>query len=110
MLTLLSAGYCEPGIEWIGPVLIVLCVLSPLHFQMASNLFNRIGQLGLGVALAGSVVNSALYNGMCAYVESSIDVVFAYPEHVIMVKMLIFVLDDLLSVIIEILEEISFVI
>ncbi|XP_043287936.1 protein l(2)37Cc [Venturia canescens] len=29
---------------------------------MASNFFNRIGQLGLGVALTGSVVNSALYN------------------------------------------------
>lgn len=30
---------------------------------MAVNLFNRIGQLGLGVALVGGVVNSALYNG-----------------------------------------------
>jgi len=29
---------------------------------MAAQLFNRIGQLGLGVALAGGVVNSALYN------------------------------------------------
>lgn len=27
-------------------------------------IFNRIGQLGLGVALFGGVVNSALYNGM----------------------------------------------
>lgn len=25
--------------------------------------FNRLGQLGLGIALTGSVVNSALYNG-----------------------------------------------
>lgn len=25
--------------------------------------FNRLGQLGLGVALAGGVLNSALYNG-----------------------------------------------
>lgn len=25
--------------------------------------FNRLGQLGLGVALTGGVVNSALYNG-----------------------------------------------
>lgn len=25
--------------------------------------FNRIGQLGLGVALVGGVVNSALFNG-----------------------------------------------
>lgn len=29
----------------------------------AVNFFNRIGQLGLGVALVGGVVNSALYNG-----------------------------------------------
>lgn len=28
-----------------------------------AQLFNRIGQLGLGLALAGGVVNSALYNG-----------------------------------------------
>lgn len=27
------------------------------------HVFNRIGQLGLGLALTGSVVNSALYNG-----------------------------------------------
>lgn len=31
---------------------------------MAAQLFNRIGQVGLGVALVGGVVNSALYNGM----------------------------------------------
>lgn len=31
---------------------------------MAAQLFNRIGQIGLGVAIAGGVVNSALYNGM----------------------------------------------
>ena len=30
---------------------------------MAAQFFNRIGQLGLGVALAAGVVNSALYNG-----------------------------------------------
>lgn len=29
---------------------------------MAAQFFNRIGQLGLGVALAGGVINSALYN------------------------------------------------
>lgn len=29
---------------------------------MAANFFNRIGQVGLGVALLGGVVNSALYN------------------------------------------------
>lgn len=30
---------------------------------MAAQLFNRIGQVGLGMALVGGVVNSALYNG-----------------------------------------------
>lgn len=30
---------------------------------MAAQFLNRIGQLGLGVALVGGVVNSALYNG-----------------------------------------------
>lgn len=30
---------------------------------MASQFFNRIGQVGLGVALVGGVVNSALFNG-----------------------------------------------
>lgn len=29
-----------------------------------AQLFNRIGQLGLGLCLAGGVVNSALYNGL----------------------------------------------
>ena len=29
---------------------------------MAAQLFNRLGQLGVGVALAGGVVNSALFN------------------------------------------------
>jgi hypothetical protein len=27
-----------------------------------ANVFNRIGQLGVGLAIAGGVVNSALYN------------------------------------------------
>ena len=30
---------------------------------MAAQFFNRIGQIGLGVAVVGGVVNSALYNG-----------------------------------------------
>lgn len=30
---------------------------------MAAQLFNRLGQLGLGLAVVGGVVNSALYNG-----------------------------------------------
>ena len=29
---------------------------------MAAQIFNRIGQLGIGLALAGGVANSALYN------------------------------------------------
>lgn len=28
-----------------------------------AQIFNRIGQIGLGVALVGGVVNSALFNG-----------------------------------------------
>jgi prohibitin 1 len=30
---------------------------------MAAQFLNRLGQLGLGVAVVGGVVNSALYNG-----------------------------------------------
>lgn len=37
-----------------------------LNAEMAAQVFNRIGQLGLGVALVGGVINSALYNGKCA--------------------------------------------
>ena len=29
---------------------------------MAAQIFNRLGQLGVGLALAGGVVNSALFN------------------------------------------------
>jgi hypothetical protein len=31
--------------------------------SMAAQFLNRLGQLGLGVAVVGGVVNSALYNG-----------------------------------------------
>jgi prohibitin 1 len=31
--------------------------------EMAAQFLNRLGQLGLGVAVVGGVVNSALYNG-----------------------------------------------
>lgn len=34
---------------------------------MAAKLFETIGKLGLGLALAGGVVNSALYNGEEAF-------------------------------------------
>jgi prohibitin 1 len=30
--------------------------------RMAAQIFNRLGQLGLGVAIAGGVANSALFN------------------------------------------------
>ena len=30
--------------------------------KMAAQIFNRLGQLGLGVAIAGGVANSALFN------------------------------------------------
>lgn len=39
----------------------LLCILMDLK-SMAAQLFNRIGQLGLGLAVAGSVANTALYN------------------------------------------------
>lgn len=31
---------------------------------MAAQLFNNIGRLGLGLAIAGGVINSALYTGL----------------------------------------------
>jgi prohibitin 1 len=31
---------------------------------MAAQFFNRLGQLGLGIAITGGVINSALYNGI----------------------------------------------
>ena len=33
------------------------------YHKMAASFFNRIGQIGVGIALASGVVNSALYNG-----------------------------------------------
>ncbi|KAG5311850.1 L2CC protein, partial [Acromyrmex insinuator] len=33
-----------------------------IHSIMAAQFFNRLGQLGLGIALTGGVINSALYN------------------------------------------------
>lgn len=44
--------------------MIFIYLLIANKITMAQQLFNRIGQLGLGVALFGGVVNSALYNGM----------------------------------------------
>jgi hypothetical protein len=34
---------------------------------MAAQFFNRISQLGVGVALTAGVINSALYNGRMFY-------------------------------------------
>lgn len=42
---------------------------------MAAQLFNRIGQMGLGVALVGGVVNSALYNGKYLLISQGITIV-----------------------------------
>ena len=36
---------------------------------MAAQIFNRLGQLGVGLAIAGGVVNSALYNGIVCHPE-----------------------------------------
>ena len=33
---------------------------------MASRLFSTVGKIGIGLAIAGSVVNTALYNGKSA--------------------------------------------
>ena len=33
---------------------------------MASRLFSTVGKIGIGLAVAGSVVNTALYNGKSA--------------------------------------------
>ena len=41
---------------------------SKLNFIMASRLFNAIGKIGVGIAIAGGVVNTALYNGIKHYV------------------------------------------
>ncbi|KYN04193.1 Protein l(2)37Cc [Cyphomyrmex costatus] len=40
----------------------ISCFVDSIHLIMAAQFFNRLGQLGLGIALAGGVVNSALYN------------------------------------------------
>lgn len=38
---------------------------------MAAKVFESIGKLGLGLAVAGGVVNSALYNGECEKLSAS---------------------------------------
>ena len=34
---------------------------------MAARFLNNVGRLGIGLAIAGGVVNSALYNGMICF-------------------------------------------
>lgn len=55
------------------PIVIFDCISDHKLVAMAAQLFNRIGQVGLGLALAGGVVNSALYNGLLciAYFSST---------------------------------------
>lgn len=49
---------------------------------MATQFLTRIGQLGLGMALAGGVVNSALYNGkLLSAVQGSILWVYTYGRN-----------------------------
>ena len=44
------------------PSQISFCFRPTLIIIMAAQLLNRIGQLGVGLAVGGAVVNSALYN------------------------------------------------
>ena len=45
------------------------------RLEMAAQFFNRIGQLGFGIAVAAGVVNSALYNGKCWMNPSYMDLI-----------------------------------
>lgn len=38
---------------------------------MAAKVFESLGKLGLGLAVVGGVVNSALYNGECGRLRAS---------------------------------------
>lgn len=63
---------------------------------MAVNLFNRIGQLGLGVALVGGVVNSALYNGKinkCDVLESCVKRICFFYLQLMVGTELLFLID-----------------
>lgn len=46
-----------------------------------ANLFNRLGQLGVGLAIAGSVASSALYNGK-SHRQWSIAIYYVYLQHI----------------------------
>lgn len=43
-----------------------------VYTSMATRLFNALGKVGIGLAVAGGVVNSALYNGMYILLDSSV--------------------------------------
>ena len=42
-----------------------------------AKLFNTLGKLGLGIAIAGGVVNSALYNGKFIIINDRIIMVYS---------------------------------
>lgn len=45
---------------------------------MAAQFFNRLGQIGLGIALTGGVVNSALYNGTALFLIPCKDQLYCF--------------------------------
>ena len=45
-----------------SPGFVIISFLVFRSLLMAAQLLNRVGQLGVGLALAGGVVNSALFN------------------------------------------------
>ena len=50
---------------------------------MAAQFLNRLGQVGLGVAVIGGVVNSALYNGENNEEEKTLSVLFCVVEQLL---------------------------
>ena len=53
---------CEPENKMSSSGFVIISFLVFRSLLMAAQLLNRVGQLGVGLALAGGVVNSALFN------------------------------------------------